>query len=290
MEGRKIFLIENYWAERFINMHKSPIGIFDSGVGGLTIAHAVKQLLPNEQIVYFGDTAHMPYGDKSAESIISYSKSITEFLLSQNCKIIVIACNTASAHAYEEVKMYLLKRKSDVLLVDVINPVAEYVAKNFSSKKVGIIGTKGTIQSNVYENKLKQLNPSVKTFSIATALFASMIEEGFINNAVSKALIKQYLSDPGFNDIDAIILGCTHYPLIKEEINDFFEDSVEVIDSAALVAHYLRNRMKELNLISKTASIDENIFYVSDYTTSFEKVANQFFKQKIQLQLAQIWK
>ena len=274
----------------------NPIGIFDSGIGGLTVAQAIRQVMPNESMIYFGDTAHLPYGDKSPESIINYSKNIADFLLQKKCKIIVIACNTASAHAYEEVK-----GRGEVEVIDVINPVVAYVAKNYSGKKVGIIGTKGTIQSNVYENKLKQLNSSVRTISLATGLLASMIEEGFTNNGVSKAVIKEYLSTSKFKNIDAIVLGCTHYPLIKDEIDDFFENSVEVIDSAGIVAQYVKKRMLELNLISTQENSDfspldeaelmkKETFYVSDFTPYFEKVANRFFKQKIQLQLAQIWK
>lgn len=266
-------------------LQNNSIGIFDSGIGGLTVAHAIRQLMPNESMIYFGDTAHLPYGDKSPESIITYSKGITDFLVSQQSKIVVIACNTASAHAYEAVKKHV---NSKVEIIDVINPVVEYVARNFSHKKVGIIGTKGTIQSNVYEKKLQQLNPSVHAVSLATGLFASMIEEGFVNNAVSKAVIKEYLSTSMFKNIDAIILACTHYPLLKDEINEFFEDTVEVIDSAGLVAHYLKNKMLEFNLTTQHREPRES-FYVSDYTPYFEKVANAFFKRSIHLQLAQIW-
>ena len=266
-------------------MNNNSIGIFDSGIGGLTVANAIRQVLPNESIVYFGDTAHLPYGDKSPELIINYSKSISDFLLSKQCKVIVIACNTASAHAYEAVKKHL---DNKIVVIDVINPVVEYVANNYSNKTVGIIGTKGTIQSCVYEKKLKDLNANIKTVSLATGLFASMIEEGFINNAVSKAVINEYFSLPGFKDIDAIVLGCTHYPLIKDEINDFFEDSVEVIDTAGIVAQYLKTKLIELNLnTSNNNPIEE--FYISDFTPYFENVANSFFKQKIKLQLAQIW-
>lgn len=276
-------------------LQNNPIGIFDSGIGGLTVAHAIRQIMPNESIVYFGDTAHLPYGDKSAESIIYYSKGITDFLLRHNCKIIVIACNTASAHAYEYVKKHLTPamqpphRKGEIIeVIDVINPVVKYVAEHFSGKKIGIIGTKGTIQSKVYENKLKLLNPDVESVSIATGLLASMIEEGFINNAVSKAIIKEYLSSPVFENIDAIILGCTHYPLIKNEIENYFEHKIEVIDSAGLVAQYLKKRIHELKLDSWIENPKEE-FYVSDFTPYFEKVANAFFQQKIHLQLAPIW-
>ena len=266
-------------------LQNNPIGIFDSGIGGLTVAHAIRQVMPNESIIYFGDTAHLPYGDKSPESIISYSKSIADFLVLNKCKIIVIACNTASAHAYEEVK----KRSDHIEVVDVVNPVVEYVAKNYSGKNVGIIGTKGMIQSNVYEKKLTQLNPSIKTISLATGLLASMIEEGFVNNAVSKAVLKEYLSVQRFKNIDAIVLGCTHYPLIKDEIDEFFENSVEVIDSAGIVAQYVKKKILELGIRTESTCPKET-FYVSDFTPYFEKVGNRFFKQKIQLQLAQIWK
>jgi len=192
-------------------MKEQPIGIFDSGVGGLTVAHAIKQILPGESLVYFGDTAHLPYGDKSAESIRYYSQKITEFLLEHNSKVILVACNSASASAFESLKKEF---ENTTILIDVINPVVNYLStRNF--KRIGVIGTKRTISSGTYEQKIKEKSPSTFVVSMATPLLVPMIEEGFIFDDISNAIIRSYLSNESLSGIEALILGCTHYPIIK---------------------------------------------------------------------------
>ncbi|HZY25616.1 MAG TPA: glutamate racemase, partial [Bacteroidales bacterium] len=189
-------------------MKGQPIGIFDSGVGGLTVAHAIKQILPGESLIYFGDTAHLPYGDKSAESIRNYSQRITEFLLEHDSKVIVIACNSASASAFDSLKG---KFGKTTILIDVIDPVVDYLStRNFN--KIGVIGTKRTISSGTYELKIKEKSPSTQVISMATPLIVPMIEEGFIFDDISNAIIRTYLSSESLDGIQALILGCTHYP------------------------------------------------------------------------------
>ena len=172
---------------------QQPIGIFDSGIGGLTVAHAITELLPNEQILYFGDTAHLPYGDKSTAAIQAYAVKICDLLVKQKCKVILIACNSASAAAYDLVREYV---GSKAKALNVIDPVIAYVGKNYPNKTMGLIGTKQTVNSNVYRKKIDDLNQNITLHSVATPLLAAMIEEGFFNNNISESIIQTYLSDP----------------------------------------------------------------------------------------------
>ena len=191
------------------DLSSQPIGIFDSGIGGLTVANAIQKVLPNESLIYFGDTAHLPYGDKSPDSIKYYAIRITQFLMQKNCKMIVIACNTASSIAYETVKDFV---EGKIPVVDVISPVVDLVAHTKSIHKVGVIGTKGTIKSDIYAKKIKASSKK-EVASLATPLLAPMIEEGFFNNKISRSVIASYLSSRKLAKIDALILACTHYPL-----------------------------------------------------------------------------
>jgi len=271
----------------FFITHKvkeQPIGIFDSGVGGLTVAHAIKQILPGENLVYFGDTAHLPYGDKSAEAIKYYSGRITEFLLSHNSKVVLVACNSASASAFDTLKEEFENR---TLLVDVIDPVVDYLGtRNF--KKIGVIGTKRTISSGTYELKISKRSPETTVVTLSTPLLVPMIEEGFIFDDISNAVIRTYLSDKSLTGIEALILGCTHYPIIKNQINKFFNFNVEIIDSAKIVAGMLRDILEKNNLINTKGNV-KDLFFVSDYTIYFEKIARMFFEKDINLEKADIW-
>lgn len=262
-----------------------PVGIFDSGIGGLTVANAVSKLLPNEEIIYFGDTAHLPYGDKSAEAIQHYSLRITDFLLEKNCKLLLIACNTASAAAFDTVREHV---NGKVPLLNVIDPVVEAVAADLTIKKIGIIGTKGTIKSGVYEHKLKALRPELETVALATALLASMIEAGFYNNSVSQAVINSYLAYPDFSDIQGMILACTHYPLIKKEVASYFNQRIKIFDSNDLVAEKVKASLTALNLLNDQPA-NPHHFFVSDYTESFEQTTRIFFQGDVHLEHCAIW-
>ena len=268
----------------FFTVKQQPIGIFDSGVGGLTVAHAIKQILPGESLIYFGDTAHLPYGDKSAESIRSYSQRITEFLLEHDSKVIVIACNSASASAFDSLKE---KFGDKAILIDVIDPVVDYLSTR-KFNKIGVIGTKRTISSGTYELKIKENSPATQVISMATPLLVPMIEEGFIFDDISNAIIRTYLSNESLGGIQALILGCTHYPIIKNQISKFFNFNVEVIDSARVVSMILRQTLEKNNLLNDSGKVKDQ-FFISDYTTYFEKIARMFFEGEINLKKADIW-
>lgn len=264
-------------------MKKSPIGIFDSGIGGLTIAHALKEKLPNENIIYFGDTEHLPYGEKSKTAIQNFSKKITQFLLEKKCKTIIIACNSASSVAYESVK----QMAGNTSVFNVIHPVVEKVIRQCSEYNIGVIGTKTTIQSNIYETEIKALCSTTKVSSLATPLLAPMIEEGFINEDISHTIIANYLSNKQLANIDHLILACTHYPLIHQEIKDYYKGNVNIIDSANIVAEHIAKQLKKDNLLNDSNQTEHH-FYVSNYTESFEKSAKFFFKEHLKLKEVQL--
>ncbi len=260
------------------NSHQ-PIGVFDSGVGGLTVAAALSDIMPNEKIIYFGDTAHLPYGDKSPQSIQRYSMKIVKFLLQKKCKAILIACNSASAAAYDFLKANL---KSEVPIFNVIDPAVEYITNAPGIKKIGIIGTKATINSNSYADKIKAINKKQKVVSLATPLLAPMIEEGFIYDDISNAIIRKYLSDPILKNIDALILACTHYPIIKNQIRKFYEFETTVIDASIIAAKRIKQQMPA-DIICTENRQPQHEFYVSDYSLSFQRMAEIFFDTKINL-------
>jgi glutamate racemase len=267
--------------------NQQPIGIFDSGIGGLTVANAVSRLLPNEQIIYFGDTAHVPYGDKSRELIRSYATTITGFLLNQKkCKAVVIACNTASAAAYEVLRD---THKGIVPVINVIDPMIEAVIADDSIKRVGVIATKTTIASGVYREKFTRRKPGLDYTELATPLLASMIEEGYYNDNISHAVLESYLSNEALKEIDALVLACTHYPLIKAEISAYYENTVKIFDSAEVVAAKLKWILEKENLTAKERSV-QDVFYVSDYTESFKHTTHIFYGKEVQLEYNNIWK
>jgi glutamate racemase len=265
---------------------KRPIGIFDSGIGGLTVARAIKDKLPHEKLIYFGDTAHLPYGDKSPDSIKYYSIRIAQFMLDHNCKMIVIACNTASALAFEAVKDFVGKR---ALVVNVIDPVVQKISREKGLKKIGVIATKGTIKSGIHASKIKKANINQEVYGIATPLLVPMIEEGFFNNNISKSIIASYLSRPKIKNIDALILGCTHFPLIKPEIAAFYNPKIPLIDSADEVAEEVARLLKKNNLLNTSKKKPVHQFYVSDFTDAFEKSTRFFFSEAIRLHEVRIW-
>jgi glutamate racemase len=263
----------------------APIGIFDSGIGGMTVASAVTRLLPNENTIYFGDTAHLPYGDKSTASIQAYAIKICNMLLQQNCKLILIACNSASAAAFELVREYV---GSKAKVLNVIDPVVDYIKEHYEGKTIGLIGTKQTVLSNVYKKKVDALNKNIHLKSLATPLLAPMIEEGFFDNNISESIIDSYLSDQSLEGIEALILGCTHYPLIKNQICNYYKNDVEVLDTSEIVAHSLRAWLEQHYLVNEKGT-GKRQFYVSDYTLSFEQSTNIFFGQQIQLEHYPLW-
>jgi glutamate racemase len=271
---------------KFTPKASDPIGVFDSGIGGLTVAKAIHDLLPSEDLIYFGDTAHMPYGEKSPHAIKSYAEKIAEFLIQQPCKLIVIACNSASVTAFKQVQQILPEKH---LVINVIDPVVDYLVKENQYKKIGLIGTKRTVSSAVYKKKFEKANPEILLKSLATPLLAPMVEEGFFNNNISKTVVHSYLSNPHLANIEAIILACTHYPLIMNEISSFYKDRIRIINSAEIVSQAVRDYLQERNLLNKKKKSPKHHFYVSDFTESFEETAKIFFGGKIRLREKNLW-
>lgn len=265
-----------------------PIGVFDSGVGGLTVAASIARKLPHESLIYFGDTAHMPYGDKSAVAIQHYAEHITQFLISKQCKAIVIACNTASAVAY---KLLLQKFENKSIIINVINPIIEEVAQ-YNLQKIGVIATTRTTQSKVYEQELHKKLPNLQVVSQATHSLATIIEEGlFHNKNIINALIQHYLSVESLNNIQGLILACTHYPLIKKDIENYYNKKVRIFDSNECVANLVHKILIDNNLLNKNEAelLPNHQFYVSDYTPAFEQATHLFFGKKVHLQHYPIW-
>lgn len=260
-----------------------PLGVFDSGIGGLTVAKEIKNILPHESIIYYGDSKHLPYGNKSPELIKQYAENITQFLIDQGCKAIVIACNTASSNALDEIMA--VAEPYQIPVLDVITPVAEKAAYGFH-QKMGVIATKATVDSGIYKKSIRQFNRHIKVQELATPLLVPVIEEGLVHSEISKAVIKNYLSHKKLKDIDSIILGCTHYPLIQKEIADYYEGKVEVINSPMIVAYALKNILLKEEIESES---DPNYsFYVSDITPSFQKLSKKFFGKEVELDLKRL--
>lgn len=262
-----------------------PIGIFDSGIGGLTVANVLTKDLPKENIIYFGDTAHLPYGDKSTAAIQAYAVKICDVLLKHNCKVILIACNSASSAAYHLAKEYV---GSKAKVINVIDPIIAFLGEHYANKVIGLIGTKKTVNSNVYQKKIDKLGKNITLKALPTPLLAPMIEEGYFDHSISEKIIYEYLSDKRLQGIEALILGCTHYPLIKSEIDEFYKGSVKVLDTSQIVVNTLKDYLTELQLLKEEEKVNHK-FYVSDYTHSFAESTKIFFKEEVNLEYYPLW-
>ena len=258
-----------------------PIGVFDSGIGGLTIARAVANRRPGSPLLYFGDTAHLPYGEKSPLLIRHFASRISHHLRDRGCRAIVVACNSASSNALDSVRDAV---GPDVPVVDVVEPVVNYVSMKWPKGRVGVIGTRATIESGVYQRLLAA--QGMEVIVRATPLLASAIEEGFHQGAVSEALLEAYLGDGIFNHVDALVLGCTHYPLIADQIQAHLLPGVEVVDSPELIADAVAAQFAgEGSALEES----EHQFLVSDLTQSFALGARKFFGESIQLEASDLW-
>lgn len=261
-----------------------PIGIFDSGIGGLTVTNAIVKNLPNEEIVYFGDTTHLPYGDKSPDAIRYYCLRITKFLIENNCKLVVVACNSAASVGFNVVTEFF---KNQALFVNVVDPLVKTTVEK-AYNKVGVIATKATIQSKVYPTQLKSLQPDIQVADVATPLLGPMIEEGFVENQVSKVVLNNYLSDKSLEGIQAMLLACTHYPLIKNDISQFYEHKIDILDSTNIVADAVAEVLAQHQLLNNTKR-NRHRFFVSDFTPSFEATTKLFYKTSIELEHYPLW-
>lgn len=267
------------------HLASQPIGIFDSGIGGLTLVQALTKHLPNENLIYFGDTAHLPYGEKSTAAIQAYAVKIVQMLLENKCKLILIGCYSATAAALDLIKEYV---GSQSIVMNVIDPTIRLLKESYSGKQVGLIGTKQTVNSNIHQKKITQLNLSIQLSSYATSLLASAIEE-FGNHAIIDALLEVYLAHPSLQNIDALVLACTHYPVVKERIAKYYQYKVDIIDASEIVALAVKNQLEEHKLINSNSVGQQKNFYVSDYTASFAAHASLFFKEAISLEHYPLW-
>ena len=255
---------------------QQPIGVFDSGLGGLTVVKSLQKLLPYESIVYFGDTARVPYGNKSPELIQEYSKEISDFLVAQNSKMIVVACNTATSRA-----LNALENHTDTPLVGVIAPGAREAFRTTKNKHIGIIGTTSTISSEAYKKALETLDETIETSSYACPLLVPLVEEGWLQGEVVEEVIAHYLHPFNDHNIDTLILGCTHYPLLKNVIASQLKDDVVLIDSADAVAQVVDEEIVSLDLKSNTMEGGTLSCFVTDIPLHFESVGQRFLGSKI---------
>ncbi len=249
-------------------MNNNPIGLFDSGVGGLTVMREFMEKMPNEDLIYFGDTARVPYGSKSKEIVTEYSKQIVSFLKSKNVKLIVIACNTATALAYEELKKY-----TDIPIIEVITPGSASAINSTKNKRVGIIGTEATVKSQAYVEKIKNIDDSIEVFQRACSLFVPLVEEGWVDKDVTSEVCKEYLGEIIDKDIDTLVLGCTHYPLLKEKIEQICV-GINVINPASETAESAKKYLEKNNLEAEQTKGNYKL-YTSDYTEKFDEICRR---------------
>ena len=254
-----------------------PIGVFDSGLGGLTVVRAIKKILPEESIVYLGDTAHLPYGTKSSDSIIKFSFANTKFLIEQGVKAIVVACNTSSATALKK-----LKESFSIPIFGVIEPGSVEAVKSSSFGKIGVIGTTATIRSKAYQRELKKLNSKLEIHAKSCPLFVPLIEEGWVDNEITFKVAEIYLSELIKSGVDTLILGCTHYPLIRDTIQRVMGDGVKLIDSGEAVALWLKNFLKKEKILAKNKNPFYH-YYLTDFPQRFKKIAERFLGERIEI-------
>ena len=261
------------------NKNAAPVGVFDSGVGGLTVAREIMRQLPNENLVYFGDTARVPYGSKSRDNIIRYSRQIIHFLKTKGVKAIVIACNTASALALD-----VVREESDIPIIGVVEPGARAALQITQSKKFGVIGTEATVQSARYGKISKGLDPTVSVIGKACPLFVPLVEEGFAKHKVTEEIIDYYLASMKESDIDSLILGCTHYPLLRSRIRAYLGDKIQLVNPAYETAMDLKYILKESGMenAGKEGEHATYSFYVSDAADKFKQFANSILPYDIE--------
>ncbi len=259
--------------------NSAPIGIFDSGVGGLTVAREIMRQIPNERLVYFGDTARVPYGNKSKETVTKYSRQIIRFLKTQNVKAIVVACNTASAYALDEIEKEL-----DIPIIGVVKPGAKVAAETTRNKKVGVIATAGTIQSRIYTEYIQGIQSDIQVIGKACPLFVPLVEEGLLEDPVTDEIATRYLNELKDIDIDTLILGCTHYPLIRSTVGRIMGEGVTLVNPAYETAIELRSLLERENLLNPSTQrlgTNQYQFFVSDGADKFKTFANSILKYGI---------
>ncbi|MDD5260663.1 MAG: glutamate racemase [Methylacidiphilales bacterium] len=258
-------------------MDDRPLGIFDSGLGGLTVARALREVMPGESLIYLGDTARVPYGNKSSETIIRYSRENSRFLLSRDVKAVVVACNTASAYALETLRVEL---KTPVF--GVIEAGVEAALKATKNNRVGIMGTSGTIRSSAYQDALKAKRPDIQLVAEATPLLVPLIEEDWLDHAATRSILEEYLWKFRRAGVDTLVLACTHYPLLKPTLLDMLGPSVELVDSARTCADYVRRELEQSGSLSAQPGGAGMEVYLTDQPAQFTRLAERFLKQKLE--------
>ena len=253
-----------------------PIGIFDSGIGGLTVVKKILEFLPNENIVYFGDTARVPYGSKSNQTVIEYSKQNTRFLVKKNVKMIVVACNTASSVALDE-----LRNEFDIPIIGMIEPGSKSALSATKTNQIGVIGTNATINNKAYAHQLKSLDKKINVFEKACPLFVPFAEEGWTDHQSTRLVAKEYLNELKNHKIDTLILGCTHYPILADTIQKVVGKKVTLIDSGTSASVEVEKLLVEMDLKNGSGKKGNSEFYVSDVPRKFQEVAERFLGRKI---------
>jgi glutamate racemase len=254
------------------------IGIFDSGVGGLTVVKEIFKQLPEYQIIYFGDTARLPYGTKGADFVKKYSAKITEWLLQKEAKIIVIACNTSSAWATS----FLKEKYPNVPIFDMINFSVKEIVSQTKNKKIGIIGTPGTIKSGAWNDRLKEIDPTLKIYSQACPLFVPMVEMGFTKGELTEKIAKEYLKNIKKNKADVLVLACTHYPLLEKAIKKVMGPSVKIVNPAKIVAQEIEKYLSaNLQIKEQIKRGSEHTFFFSDEPYDLKEISKACFKTQI---------
>lgn len=263
------------------NRQHLPVGVFDSGIGGLTVAREIMRQMPNEKIVYFGDTARVPYGNKSRETVRKYSEQIVRFLLSQEVKAIVVACNTASAYALPEIEKHC-----PVPIIGVVEPGAKTAAGITKVGRIGVIGTSATVSSGIYTECIRRILPDAQVLGRACPLFVPLVEEGLWEDPVTEEIARRYLQELMDEGIDTLILGCTHYPLIRRTIGKVVGESVQLVNPAYETARELQQLLAREDLLSEEAPAlgsaeSQYRFFVSDMAEKFRSFANSIIKYGI---------
>jgi glutamate racemase len=255
---------------------RSPIGVFDSGIGGLTVVKRLASTLPNENIIYFGDTARVPYGSKSNSTVIEYSIQNTRFLLQKNIKALVVACNTASSIAIPD-----LKKMFDIPIIGMIEPGSKMALKKSKSNKIGVIGTRATISNLAYSKEIKNMNSASEVFEKPCPLFVPLAEEGWIKHKATYEIAEEYLKELRDTGIDTLVLGCTHYPILAEVIQEVIGSNVTLIDSGVASSEVIKSELEKLNLLSGSNKPGVQEYYVSDIPAKFKEVAELFLGKEI---------
>lgn len=248
--------------------NNAPIGVFDSGIGGLTVVKEIMNQIPGESIIYFGDTARLPYGSKSKETIITYTRQIIRFLMGKGVKVIVIACNTASAFALET-----LEAEIDIPILGVVKPGAKVAANTTKNGKIGIIATEGTIHSRIYNNYIDNINPQVQVFGKPCPLLVPLVEEGLLDDPVTTEMVRRYTKELLEKEIDTMVLGCTHYPLLRKTIQSVVGDQITLVNPAYETARRLKEVLIQNRLVKDDVAKSNYHFYVSDGADKFKHFA-----------------